>query len=214
MAFAFSGLIVGYSLFHNRFLDLMPVARSLLVDYLEDVWIVLDDAERIVDVNAAAEKLFEYSSKDLIGKSVESVIGDKKKRYSRIWGAEKLQTEIQVQNGDYYDLKVFPVKNRKEQTTGRLILLHNISDRKKMEDEREHLITELKDALERVKTLNGLLPICSHCKKIRDDEGYWQHVETYIAKHSEAVFSHGICPDCLKEFYPKFAKKKSDKEKK
>jgi hypothetical protein len=83
-----------------------------------------------------------------------------------------------------------------------------------MENEREHLITELKDALERVKTLSGLLPICSHCKKIRDDEGYWQNVETYIAKRSDAVFSHGICPDCLNEFYPKFVKKKSDKEKK
>lgn len=214
VVFAFSGLVVGYSLFQNRFLDLMPVARNLLVDYLEDAWIVLDDAERIVDMNMAAQKLFEYLSKDLIGKPIESVLGDKKKRYSRILGAEKLQTEIQVQNGDYYDLRIFPLKNRKEQTTGRLILLHNISKRKKMEDEREHLITELKDALERVKTLSGLLPICSHCKKIRDDEGYWQNVETYIAKRSDAVFSHGICPDCLNEFYPQFAKKKLEKEKK
>jgi len=212
VAFAFSGLAVGYSLFQNRFLDLMPVARSLLVDYLEDAWIVLDDAERIVDLNAAAQKLFEYSSKDLIGKSVESVIGDKKKQYSRILGAEKIQTEIQVQNSDYYDLRVFPLKNRKEQITGRLVLLHNISDRKKMEDERENLITELKDALERVKTLSGLLPICAHCKKIRDDEGYWQGVETYVTEHSEAVFSHGICPDCINELYPQFAKKKLEKE--
>jgi hypothetical protein len=61
---------------------------------------------------------------------------------------------------------------------------------------------ELQEALTKVKTLSGLLPICASCKKIRDDQGYWQQVEEYIQKHSEAEFTHGICPDCVKKLYP------------
>ena len=61
-------------------------------------------------------------------------------------------------------------------------------------------VEELEEALSRVKQLQGLLPICSYCKKIRDDRNYWEQVESYIAKHSEAQFSHGICPDCYAEF--------------
>jgi hypothetical protein len=68
--------------------------------------------------------------------------------------------------------------------------------------ERKNLINELKDALAQVKTLSGLLPICSHCKKIRDDKGYWNQIESYIHKHSDAEFSHGICPECAKKYYP------------
>jgi hypothetical protein len=59
----------------------------------------------------------------------------------------------------------------------------------------------LQDALIQVKTLQGMLPICAHCKKIRDDQGSWQQLEAYICQHSGAKFSHGVCPDCLKEHY-------------
>ncbi len=76
--------------------------------------------------------------------------------------------------------------------------------RKKSESEKEHLIAELKGALTQVKKLQGLLPICSHCKSIRDDKGYWSRIEAYIQKHSEAQFSHGICPECAKKYYPDF----------
>lgn len=68
--------------------------------------------------------------------------------------------------------------------------------------ELRRLNAELQDALAEVKTLRGILPICSSCKKIRDDEGYWNQLETYIQEHSEAVFSHGICPECAKKLYP------------
>ncbi len=67
----------------------------------------------------------------------------------------------------------------------------------------EKLIRELKDALSNIKTLNGLLPICANCKKIRDDKGYWNQVEQYIKDHSNADFTHSICPECVKELYPK-----------
>ena len=85
----------------------------------------------------------------------------------------------------------------------RVIGTHSdISERKTAEAERENLITELQSALSEVKTLSGLLPICAICKNIRDDQGYWNKLEAYIHMHSEAQFSHSICPDCLKIHYP------------
>jgi len=73
-----------------------------------------------------------------------------------------------------------------------------------MEEERKILILKLQEALKEVKQLSGFLPICSHCKQIRDDKGYWNQIESYISAHSEALFSHGICPDCAKKLYPEF----------
>jgi DNA-binding response OmpR family regulator len=75
-------------------------------------------------------------------------------------------------------------------------------------------VRELEEALARVRQLQGLLPICSYCKKIRDDQNYWQQVEGYISEHSDAVFSHGICPDCFEKFVkPELNKLKSAGEK-
>lgn len=79
----------------------------------------------------------------------------------------------------------------------------NITARKQVETEREQLITELKEVLTQVKRLSGLLPICASCKKIRDDQGYWHQVESYLQDHAGVDFSHGICPDCRLMLYPK-----------
>lgn len=79
-----------------------------------------------------------------------------------------------------------------------------IERRKRAEKDRDEVIQELKKALSEVKTLQGFLPICSECKKIRDDQGYWNRIETYIRKHSEAEFSHSICPECARNLYPDF----------
>ncbi len=78
-------------------------------------------------------------------------------------------------------------------------------ERKRTQEEQERLITELRQALAKVKQLSGLLPMCASCKKIRDDKGYWNQLEAYISEHSEADFSHGICPDCVKKHYPEYA---------
>jgi len=69
-------------------------------------------------------------------------------------------------------------------------------------NEKEQLILKLQDALSKVKTLSGLLPICASCKKIRDDEGYWNRIEAYIGKHADVQFTHGMCPDCARKLYP------------
>ncbi len=84
----------------------------------------------------------------------------------------------------------------------RLEIATDITDRKKNEEERERLIVQLKESMAKVKTLSGLIPICSHCKKIRDDKGYWNQIEAYISEHSDAEFSHSICQKCAKKYYP------------
>ncbi len=75
-------------------------------------------------------------------------------------------------------------------------------ERKRWDKNREQLIKELKDALARIKVLSGMLPICAHCKNIRNDKGYWETLETYLRQHTEADFTHGICPDCIRKMYP------------
>jgi len=81
-------------------------------------------------------------------------------------------------------------------------LAKDIERRKQTEQEKERLIRELQDALGKVKTLKGLIPICANCKKIRDDKGYWNQIDSYIHEHADVDFSHGICPDCAKKLYP------------
>ena len=71
-------------------------------------------------------------------------------------------------------------------------------------------VQELQKALNEVRTLRGIIPICASCKKIRDDKGYWNQVEAYVRDHSEAEFSHGICPECMKELYPEFMREKTE----
>jgi hypothetical protein len=80
----------------------------------------------------------------------------------------------------------------------------NISNSKleKTITEKEHLIEKLQKTIDEVRVLRGILPLCSQCKKIRDDKGYWHQVESYVSAHSEAGFTHGLCPECIRELYP------------
>jgi len=87
-------------------------------------------------------------------------------------------------------------------------LKEEIQVRKQAETEKEQLIEHLTNALEEIKTLQGLLPICSICKHIRDDKGYWNSIESYFSEHSQLVFSHGLCPSCAEKHYPEFYKPK------
>ena len=86
-----------------------------------------------------------------------------------------------------------------------LVIPIDITERKRAAEERERLVASLQQALADVKTLSGLLPICSYCKKIRDDGNFWHNVESYMTEHSEITFSHGMCPDCMRKHHPEFA---------
>lgn len=84
-----------------------------------------------------------------------------------------------------------------------LMALRRLNDElQQSNDERQKLIVNLQNALDEIKTLRGFIPICASCKKIRDDAGFWTEIEVYIRDHTEAQFSHGICPDCARKLYP------------
>ncbi|MCG8572546.1 MAG: response regulator [Spirochaetes bacterium] len=86
-----------------------------------------------------------------------------------------------------------------------LKLKEEMDKRVAREEELKKTVRDLEDAMKKIKHLSGLLPICSHCKKVRDDKGYWQQVEIYLKNHINASFSHSVCPDCLKKLYPEIA---------
>lgn len=88
-------------------------------------------------------------------------------------------------------------------------ILYSI-ERKSLLQDKERLIAQQRELLADIKKLNGLLPICAHCKKIRDDRGYWHEVEKYIQSHTTTTFTHGICPQCAKELYPENGKEEGE----
>ena len=99
-----------------------------------------------------------------------------------------------------------PVAVESEDEIGELAKVFNlmVENRQRAAEERERLIGELRQALGEVKALRGILPICSSCKKVRSDQGSWQQIESYIREHSDAEFSHGICPECAQRLYPEY----------
>jgi|GEM_PF-1011498 len=88
-----------------------------------------------------------------------------------------------------------------------ILIIRDITRRVEIEQEKEWLLQEFQDSLAKIKTLNGLIPICASCKKVRDDKGYWNRIEEYIQTHSQAEFSHGVCPGCMEELYPEHMSK-------
>ena len=102
----------------------------------------------------------------------------------------------------YWENIGVPLKSSDGNVSTILEVSRDITDRMNAEAEREKLISELRTALTKVKTLSGLLPICSYCKKIRDDKGYWNQIEAYIRDRSEAEFSHSICQECANKYHP------------
>jgi PAS domain S-box-containing protein len=95
-----------------------------------------------------------------------------------------------------------PYLNPQKESIGIVESFQDITKRKLAEEAKEELIIELQDAQEEINLLSGLLPICASCKKIRDDNGYWNKIESYISNHSRVEFSHGICPGCAQKLYP------------
>jgi PAS domain S-box-containing protein len=103
------------------------------------------------------------------------------------------------QNPLTFELQECPSFNEKNEVIGVDGIARNITERKREALEREELIHDLKKSLEEIRTLKGIIPICSYCKNIRNDEGAWDRLEKYICEHSDAEFSHGICPECIRK---------------
>lgn len=119
---------------------------------------------------------------------------------------ERKRTEMQLVK-QQADLEKLVAERTLALSEANTKLQRDIVERQRLYDQREELIHELENALAKVKTLSGFLPICSSCKKIRDDKGYWQQLEAYLGKHSGTEFSHSICPECAKKLYPELQDK-------
>jgi len=107
-------------------------------------------------------------------------------------------------NKRYFIVSATPYLDNENNRIGIIETFQDITPRRLLEEEREKLIASLRESRDQVKTLRGFLPICSSCKKIRDDKGYWNQIESYIKEHSEAEFSHSICPACAEKLYGEY----------
>jgi PAS domain S-box-containing protein len=185
--------------------------RTLVEKANEAIVIVKD--ERFVFANRRMSEILGLPEQEIISRKIEEfinqedsgfVMGNYKKRLEgefvpRIYDFRLLNT-----TGLEVWVTISATKIAWEGGEAVMALLTDITERKTLEKEKEKIIQDLQKALTDVKALSGLLPICSSCKKIRDDKGYWNQIEVYIRDHSEADFSHSLCPDCIEKLYPGF----------
>jgi len=182
---------------------------AAIVEGSDDAIISLTLAGIITSWNKAAEILYDYTAAEAIGQPISINIPPEHLHeipdlLARIDRGERIihhETIRRRKNGDDINvsLSISPIRDNSDSIIGASTIARDITERERMRKEREKFIAELQEALAKVKALKGLLPICAWCKKIRDDQGYWQQIEAYIRDHSEADFSHGICPECAKK---------------
>jgi PAS domain-containing protein len=204
-----------------------------------DYGIVATNREGTVQsFNPAAERLLGYSAAEVIGKTTPVLwrdpleLAERAELLSKKLGVpvrptfevvtKKIQANM-IDEGEWTFIRkdgsrfptflvVTPLANEAGNTTGYVGVFRDISEQKKSELEREELIAELKKTLAHVKTLSGLIPICAWCKSVRSDTGYWQTVEQYVRTHSDASFSHGMCPSCAEKFKSDIRRGKGDSQ--
>jgi PAS domain S-box-containing protein len=181
-----------------------------LFETAQDGIIILDaDTGEIFDINPFLIEMLGYPHEALLGKRLWEIGAFRDIEASRAAFLE-LQKKgyvryedlpLETRDGGHIDVEfvsnVYLVNHRKVIQCN----IRDITQRRRIEEERRRLTYDLQDALTKIKRLRGLLPICASCKKIRDDKGYWNQLETYIQEHSEAEFSHGFCPECMKKLY-------------
>ena len=189
-----------------RFRDLFDAAP---VGYHE-----LDLHGRVTRVNRTELSMLGFAADEMLGEEIWGFLAEDEREKARRAHEERLSGlaspdqhfERQFRHRDGRNVPVLVQSTLLRDGGGHIIgtraTIQDISERKRSEGEREKLILELQEALAKIKTLSGLLPICSSCKKIRDDKGDWSQIETYIRDHTEADFSHGLCPACADELYP------------
>jgi len=197
IGFGAMGVLVLMGMSRFSLFTIVPVARTILVERMSEGVVVLDAQGCLVDANPAALALLQSDGVKLGAPCGESFPALKDLLASIPAGESERRAHLHVETSPQLilDLVITELRDPHGHFTGRLVVLRDVTVREK-------LLQELQGALADVKTLRGLLPICSSCKKIRDDDGYWQTLEHYIQEHSEARFSHGLCGDCIEKLYP------------
>jgi PAS domain S-box-containing protein len=202
-----------------------------IIDFLPDATFVLDQRGRIIAWNRAIEEMTGFRAEEMLGKEdFEHAIpfyGEKRpilidlvNMPSEVIEAKYhlIHREKGILMGDadcpmvrrerrFLSGWATPIYNLKGEIVGAIESIRDMTEKKLADEEREKLIGELREAIMKIKMLSGLLPICASCKKIRDDKGYWNQIEVYIRNHSEADFSHSICPECISKLYPGYHNK-------
>jgi PAS domain S-box-containing protein len=190
-----------------------PAPKSLfsqLMDSIYDGCLITDLEGTILDANPRVLGFLRQSLDDVKGIRMPKLISGS---YAQLMPSirQALESDRFVLFQAYCtrrDQSLFPAEisvNMLDGEERRLcFFVRDITERKRAEEEREKLIRELQQAISEVKTLSGLLPICAACKRVRDDGGYWNQIETYIRGHSGVQFSHGLCPECIVKLYPDY----------
>jgi len=184
--------------------------------------LILSPSYKILNINRAIHEMLGYIEHELNGRSIYDITHPEDMEKTLELSAQLMKGAIPLyraekryvrKNGEmlWANIITTAFRDQNGEVICALSMVEDISNRKMAEQERESLIKELQDAMGKIKTLRGLLPTCAWCRKVRDDDGYWKKVETYIEEHSDASFTHGICPDCLKkndpETYREYKKK-------
>lgn len=200
-----------------------------IIDFLPDPTWVIDNEGRIIAWNHAVERLTGIKKNEIMGQGdyayavpfygkrrpiLIDLVLKRDEEWEKMYLSIKERDGILIESesfhphmgegGLYFAATAAKLYNAEGDVVGAIETLRDITATKCSEKEREEIIAELQDAISKVRTLSGLLPICASCKKIRDDAGYWNQVEKYIGERSEAKFSHSLCPDCTKKLYPEF----------
>jgi PAS domain S-box-containing protein len=194
---------------------------ATLVRDSNDAITVQDFEGNILEWNKGAEKMYGWSEAEALRLNIREIVPPDKsnealliiKKISEGKEVKTFETKRITADGRILDvwLTATALLNDEGVPVAVATTERDITDRKQEEKEKVELIKKLQKALAEVKTLRGIIPICMICKQIRDDKGYWEEVEVYVHKHSEAEFSHGICPNCLKTKFPKIYEKNEKK---
>lgn len=181
---------------------------SLFEDSHSVMLLIHPETGMIIAANKAATLYYGYSKEKLESMNITDINTENRSQIFEEMKRAKSEKrnyflfQHRLGNGDIRDIEAYSSPVVINGQTVLFSVIHDITERKKREVEREMLIKDLELALSEIKTLKGILPICAACKKIRDDEGYWKQIELYISEHSGAEFTHGICPECARRLYP------------
>ncbi|BDG08708.1 histidine kinase N-terminal 7TM domain-containing protein [Anaeromyxobacter paludicola] len=195
------GALLAWAVLRQGLLDLVPIAQEAVVESLGDGVLLVDRGGRLLLRNPAAQ--------GALGLGPEATSGEVA-ALARSWERERApgerwQEELALGEGDgrrWLEVAASPVRTAFGEEAGRLYLVRDVTGRRRAREERERLIRELEDAVGEVRRLQALLPICSCCHQVRDDQGYWRKIEAYFQQRTAVQFTHGVCPACLARLYP------------